>query len=132
MPEHIPEELSGPSKQRRKAKCHQQQQQFLKGPIPLNWLAAAASLPGKSLAVAVALWYQAGLTKSREGLAVTPRLLRRFGINRYAGYRGLGLLELAGLVSVDRHRGRCPRVAILRATRPTTDSTSARQAGQTT
>jgi len=113
MPEHILEQLSGPSKQRREAKCRQQHKQFLKGPIPLIWLATAAGLPGKALAVAVALRYRAGLEKSMDGLAVTPRLLLRFGVSRFAGYRGLASLERAGLVSVERRDGRCPRVTII-------------------
>jgi len=112
MPECIPEQLSGPSRRRREVKCRQQQQQFLKGPIPLNWLATAAGLSGKSLAVAVALRYRAGLEKSLDGLVASPQLLRRFGVSRYAGYRGLESLERAGLVSVERRTGRCPRVTI--------------------
>ena len=31
-------------------------ERFLKGPIPMDWLSAAARLPGKSLHVAIAIW----------------------------------------------------------------------------
>src|SRR5271166_4644456 len=38
---------------------------FIKGPIPLAWITAAAMLPGKSLHAGLALWYLAGLKKTR-------------------------------------------------------------------
>ena len=41
-------------------------QGFVKGPIPLPWLEAAARLPGKSIHAGIALWYVAGLTRSRS------------------------------------------------------------------
>ena len=37
---------------------------FIKGPLPLDWMQRAARLPGKTLQVALALWYLAGLQKS--------------------------------------------------------------------
>ncbi len=44
---------------------------FLKGPIPMNWLSVAAKLRGKApLAVALALWFEAGAV---EGGAVDQR-----------------------------------------------------------
>ena len=82
------------------------------GPIPLGGLSVAAGLPGKALHVALALWYQAGLTKART-VKASRGLLKRFGVERKAGYSSLGRLEEAGLISVTRHVGRCPRVTIL-------------------
>ena len=38
---------------------------FIKGPIPLAWMMAAAMLPGKSLHVGLVLWYLAGLKKTK-------------------------------------------------------------------
>lgn len=38
---------------------------FVKGPIPLNWVQAAANLPGKSVHVAIVLWFLAGIKKSQ-------------------------------------------------------------------
>jgi hypothetical protein len=87
-------------------------QRFLRGPIPLDWLSAAAWLPGKSLHVGVALWLEAGLRNS----AVVPLSNltgRHFGLDRNAKYRGLDWLEQAGLISVERKLGRAPIVTIL-------------------
>jgi hypothetical protein len=85
---------------------------FIKGPIPLAWLQRAAAIPGKALHVALGLWLVSGLCRSKvfpfkrsvaAGLSVSPD----------ATYDALTNLERAGLISVVRHRGRSPVVAIL-------------------
>ena len=85
---------------------------FVKGPIRGDWIGQAARLPGKALHVALAIWYLFGLTK-RFPVVLTRRVLGLFGVRPDAGRRALGQLEGEGLVSVDRHAGRCPRVTIL-------------------
>jgi hypothetical protein len=91
---------------------HAPGQPFLKGPVPLAWLSRAAGRPGKALAVALALWYAAGLTQGATVL-LSRRLLRLFHVGRHAAGRALENLACSGLVAVDRGRGRCPRVTIL-------------------
>jgi len=85
---------------------------FLKGPVPLAWLATAARLPGRALHVGVVIWFRAGLTRNR-----TVRLSRvhvaPFGIDRYAMRRALAELEAAKLLSVTRASGRSPVVTVL-------------------
>ena len=93
---------------------HRAGEKFLKGPIPWNWLAAAARQPGKALHVAIVLWFFAGVKRTGT-VALSGAALRGFGVNRHAGYRGLAVLERAGLVSVARHPGRMPVVTILGA-----------------
>ena len=87
-------------------------ERFLKGPIPMDWLSAAARLPGKSLHVAIAIWFTASLNKSAtvplSNLAGLP-----FGLDRNAKYRALKWLELEGLISVDRNPGRSPIVTLM-------------------
>jgi hypothetical protein len=85
---------------------------FLKGPIPLSWLEQAALLPGRSLHAAIALWYAAGLARSRS-VALSNRSGRRFGLDRNAKYRALGWLEKASLITVERKLGSSPRVTLL-------------------
>ena len=84
---------------------------FLKGPIPLAWLEAAARLPGKSLHTGLALWFSAGVTRS-SSVPLSNIASQRFGIDRNAKYRALIWLERAGLVSVERGPGRAPMVTI--------------------
>jgi hypothetical protein len=87
--------------------------EFLKGPIPLPWLTAVTKLSGKApLAVALAVWFEAGRRKSNE-VKLTTAILRRFSVNRKAKYTALKSLEKAGLVRVRREPRRNPVVTIL-------------------
>lgn len=102
-----------PSKPRRQRPPRPRQGDwFIKGPIPGAWLARAASLDGKTLHLSLALWYLAGIKKSRE-FKLTRDALERFGVGRSAVARGLERLEAAGLVGADRGRGRLPVVTLL-------------------
>lgn len=96
-----------------KAPQHQKGERFLKGPIPWHWLCQAAPLKGKALAVAIALWHLAGMTGNNATVKLGQKTLRQLGIKRTTGYRALRLLETAGLVRVQRSRGRLPIVTIL-------------------
>src|SRR6266511_70641 len=90
-----------------------QGEKFLKGPIPWSWRTKAARLPGKTLAVAIAVYFLAGLTKSSTVKLGLSNLEAEMGVKRDAAARGLAALEAAGLVGVERHVGRKPRVTIL-------------------
>jgi len=78
---------------------------FLKVPVPLGWLRAAAKQPGKAMSVGMYIWYLAGLTK-RNRFALPTSKLKLFGVDRSAQYRALNALESAGLILVERQRGR--------------------------
>lgn len=85
---------------------------FLRGPIPLKWLSHAAMLPGRSLHVAIAVWFMAGLKNARI-VPISNITALQFGLDRNAKYRGLEWLENANLISVERRAGRAPIVTIL-------------------
>jgi hypothetical protein len=89
-----------------------QGERFLKGPVPLPWLEAAARLPGKSLHAGIALWYAAGLARS-AAVPLSNISGVRFGLDRNAKYRALAWLEDAGLITVERKLGRAPVVTLL-------------------
>jgi hypothetical protein len=84
---------------------------FLKGPVPLNWLARAGQLPGKSLHVGIALWFLAGMRKTTT-VALSNGVLEMLGVDRHAKYRALKHLEQAGLIVCKREIGRSPEVTI--------------------
>jgi hypothetical protein len=89
------------------------QGEFLKGPIPLDWLSCASKLPGKAaLSVALAIWFEIGRRRSHE-IKLTTAICNRFGVNRKAKYRGLLLLEDAGLIAVVREARKNPLVMVL-------------------
>ncbi|MBM3982553.1 MAG: GntR family transcriptional regulator [Planctomycetes bacterium] len=94
-------------------------EQYLGGPIPLDWLAPAAELPGKALHLAIALWYSAVRSKGKNpSVKLTSALATQFGVGaRTTRRRALMSLERAGLVSVISRDGRTPLVTILPAPR---------------
>jgi hypothetical protein len=89
---------------------------FLRGPIPLEWLAVAAKLPGKTINVAIALWWCHGMAKG-EPFKLTQRALMALNVERGAESAGLARLEQAGLIGVERKPGQRPIVSILDLTR---------------
>jgi len=107
--------ISPKKETRKRAPRHRTGERFLRGPIPMDWLnaAARASGNGKGLGVAIALWYLSGLNHQAKTVMLSSTVLREMGIERHAGYRGLEALEKAGLVSVKRHAGRSAVVTLL-------------------
>ncbi len=95
-----------------RAPRHRRGEMFLRGPIPLDWIARASQLGGKALQVGIALWFVAGM-KRTWSVPLNLSQSERFGFDRFSGSRGLAVLEGAGLVRVERHPGRKPIVAIL-------------------
>jgi hypothetical protein len=84
---------------------------FLKGPIPLVDLQRAALLPGKALPVYLCIVHQADLTGTPT-VTLAKSLLASFGVSGDAKARALHQLENAGLISVERTRGRTARVSL--------------------
>lgn len=87
----------------------------MKGPIPIAWVTRAARLPGKALAIGIALRYLDGMTNGKP-ISMARKLLGEFGVGRSAAYRGLKALERAHLVYVQRRAGCAPKVTILAVT----------------
>lgn len=85
---------------------------FIAGPIPYDWLARANSLPGKAGAVAVALYFLAGVTKSLR-FRLTAEIEELAQCNRQAVYSALTELEQAQLISAVRRSGAKAVVTIL-------------------
>jgi DNA-binding MarR family transcriptional regulator len=86
-------------------------ERFLKGPIPLKDISVAACLPGKCLALFLAIHHQIALTG--KPIATLPStLLRELGITRSTKARCLTALKQTGLVSVARSKGRTARIQL--------------------
>lgn len=93
-------------------------QPFLRGPVPLDWLAAAHDAGGSALAVGVALWFQRGVRGDPGPVKVTSAVRRRLRLTQDQTRRGLRALESAGLARVLKGgRGRCPVVEIVTGSR---------------
>lgn len=85
---------------------------FLKGPVPLDWIARAATLSGKALHIGVVLWFRAGLVGSMT-FKLSNGDLKALGVARDAKYEGLERLRVAGLIAVAPRPGCAPTVTIL-------------------
>jgi hypothetical protein len=86
--------------------------QYLRGPIPLAWLQAAACLPGRALHVGLALWYLIGVTGSMTVQLSSVRMAG-FGVDRSAKRRALTALVRAGLITVDQVPGCNPMITVI-------------------
>jgi hypothetical protein len=85
---------------------------FIRGPIPLAWLNAAAKLPGKTLNVGLAIWWLAGMSKT-TAFKITGKALDQLDVSRDATSDALKRLEDNGLILVKRSPGQRPTVQIL-------------------
>lgn len=114
--ESTPQERHNPAHEKRTAQFPKSRHvtgEFVKGPLPLNWLSSACKLPGKSpLTVALAILFEVGRRKSNE-IFLTTAICERFGVNRKAKYRGLAALEAAGLILVNRRPRKNPNITVL-------------------
>lgn len=79
---------------------------------PLDWLEKAAQLPGKALAVGLAIWALAIAVKTKT-IMVTPASVQGFGVDAAGKSRALAALAKAGLISMESRRGRFPIVTLL-------------------
>ena len=87
---------------------------FLRGPIPLDWLAAAAKLPGKApVLVALAIRFESGRRRNAQSVKLTNKLVARFGVSRKCKYRAIKSLQQAGLIDVQQDTKKSPVVTIL-------------------
>ena len=91
---------------------HQQGGRFVRGPIPHEWLRVALAVGGKAGNLAWAIWFLVGVERSNP-IRLTGRVLRDFHISPRASRRLLLDFERAGLVEIDRRRGRGPIVTLL-------------------
>ncbi len=98
---------------------------FLRGPILIDWLQSAGHLPGKALHVGNVLWFLSGVQRSSL-VVFSYSLAEKFGVKRHAAYRGLDALEQAGLIKVERGKGKSPRVQLLEDPDGITDAESER------
>jgi DNA-binding transcriptional ArsR family regulator len=84
---------------------------FLKGPILVREIAVAARLRGQALALFLAIHHQTQLA-GKTAVTLPSGLLTQLGIGKDAKSRGLRQLEDAGLVRVERSKGRTARMSL--------------------
>lgn len=82
--------------------------------IPWEWIKKLqAPIGGYTFRVALYIWYQKGVKKSRKDLIISISGINNFfRIDRKAFNRAIHELESLGMIGVERHTGRSPRVTI--------------------
>ena len=86
---------------------------FVKGPLFQDWIIAAATC-GSDRALALLLVTKAKADTLREDWVKPPRTATRALFpNRMARFRAIAALERAGLIEVQRRKGRPPLVRLL-------------------
>jgi hypothetical protein len=118
-----PDELPPvPPPARTKKKRPHSTEPFLRGPVPLAWLARAHAAGGSALAVGLSLWFVRGVSGKRGPVKVDSSVRRRFNLSRDQTGYGLRALEAAGLTDyVKKGRGRCAVVEIVERPEGRTD-----------
>lgn len=90
------------------------QEPFLRGPVPMPWLAKAQTLTKAAMGVAIALWFQRGVRGQSGPVKVTGAVRRQMGLSNDQARRGIQALTAAGLLRVRKGgRGRCTIVEIV-------------------
>lgn len=84
---------------------------FLKGPIYMDWLSAAARLQGKAINLALAVRWLVDMNGGKPA-KLTAKALDLLNVSEDACGDGLKRLESAGLITVTRLPGQRPIVGI--------------------
>lgn len=90
---------------------HSDGDRFVKGPIPLDWIKAASRCGHRAEAVALLVWYAAGVQRANP-CKLTPKVLAELHVHPRTARRILERFVHAGLAVVKFHRGRSPLVTI--------------------
>lgn len=90
---------------------HDEGDHFIKGPIPMAWIKVASRCGYRAEAVALLVWFAAGLQKSNP-CRLTPKVLAELHVHPRTARRILERFMAAGIVNVQFHRGRSPLVTI--------------------
>lgn len=89
---------------------------FVRGPIPMEWLSMAAAMPGKTLNVAVALWWLHGMQEGKP-FKLTKKAAALLNIGRDAASGGLAQLAQGGLITLHKRSGKRPEITIIKSLR---------------
>jgi hypothetical protein len=84
---------------------------YLRGPIRIADIHAAAKLGGSCLALLLAIHHRATVT-GYDAITLPSGFLSDFGVSRSTKARGLKMLEAAGFITVKRIRGHSAAVQL--------------------
>jgi hypothetical protein len=82
--------------------------------VPVSWVSKLYELPYVATKVGLPLWRAYRMQGSKKSFKFTSKYLEPFKLSRNQKYRGLNMLEGAGLIRIERQRGRAPIVTLLK------------------
>ncbi len=86
---------------------------FIRGPIPLDWVAKLNQETPVCFKMGIYLWFIAGLAKSsRFKVNLSDKRLSLFGLSRTTASKSLKRIQKIGLVSVVRRAGQTSEVTL--------------------
>src|SRR3954465_3511596 len=95
------------------ARAARREAQFIKGPLPLGWVARAAQAGHpQALPVLLALRYKTDILR-QPWVKPPAAVLRLLGVDKDARSRAIAAMERAGLVQVQRRPGRPPLLRLV-------------------
>ena len=107
-----------PAAPRSNRKTPSRREPFLKGPIPLPWLAKAATLRKPALPAGLCLWFHRGVSCQTQ-IRVSGSVRKKLGLSAGQMLRGLRALSQANLIRFTKTgRGRCAVVEIVEQVNP--------------
>jgi hypothetical protein len=86
---------------------------FIKGPIPLNWINKTFSLHKRTILTVLSVWHLFELKRRPIEFKYSYSMASKFGLKRTSAWRGLSDLEGLNLISVKRIKGGSPLISIL-------------------
>jgi hypothetical protein len=86
--------------------------EFIRGPVPIDWLKAAATTSPAAAYLGVILWHLARMRG--EPLVIAHKILGRYGFQPRQALRLLRGLEAAQLITLELETGKAPRVRLVR------------------
>jgi hypothetical protein len=88
--------------------------EFYMSYVPMPWMLTAITLGTRAARVGTLLWWLAAVRGHvLEGISVRADHREKCHISRFDYSKGLGRLEQAGLVKVERHRGVSSKITLL-------------------
>ena len=89
-----------------------QSQRYIKA-VPLPWISEATKLPYSAVRVGLACWFMDGCNKQNP-FTLSRATCQQLSINKWDKRRGLGQLENAGLIKIQRFPGRASLIEMVR------------------
>jgi len=73
---------------------------FLRGPVPLDWLAAASLAGRPAISIGLSLWYVSGCSGGKRTVSLNQSARQHMSLTPTTVHRGLRALAAAGLIQI--------------------------------